>query len=329
MELRSMNQLHQGRPRVTIVTPVFNEQESLAAYEERVRSTLLDLPGYDVSIVLVDDGSSDRSWEMIADMCRRDARIRGLRLSRNFGSHAALAAGLHHATGDAIAILACDLQDPPEVVLQFLDQWRAGFQIVWGRRRTRADSGWRIWASKSFDFLTRRYAMPAGSKYTTGSFLLMDRRVLECYRQFHERRRVTFALVAWTGFRQAVVDYDRQARQQGQSAWKLKHLVAAAYDTFLGFSKVPFGFMTAIGAGMFCLSIPVCCYLLWCYVVGNPQPGWTSLMMALVMFFGLQFMFMSVLGEYLSRIYCEAVGRPIYFVGQDTCETQEHDRAAA
>ena len=315
--------------RVTVVTPVFNEEQTLSTYAERVRTTLFNQTDHDVRVLLVDDGSRDQSWSLIQDICRRDSRFQGLRLSRNFGSHAALAAGLHHATGDVVAILACDLQDPPEVVLQFLDEWRGGAQIVWGRRRTRADARWRIWASQTFDILTRRYAMPSGSKFTTGSFLLMDRRVLECYRQFHERRRVTFALVAWTGFRQAVVDYDRQARVAGQSAWKLKQLVSSAYDTFLGFSRVPFGFMTAIGAGMFFLSIPACLYLLWCYVTGNPQPGWTSLMMALTMLFGLQFMFMSVLGEYLSRIYCEAVGRPLYFVSQDTCEDQEQVRAAA
>ncbi len=307
---------------VTIITPVFNEEQTLAKYEARVRAVLLEQTEYDVRVLLIDDGSRDRSWELIEDICRRDPRFEGIRLSRNFGAHAALAAGLHHAQGDALAILACDLQDPPEAVLEFLAEWRTGAQIVWGRRRTRADSSWRVWASQCFAALTRRYAMPAGSKFTTGSFLLMDRRVLECYRQFSERRRVTFALVAWTGFRQAVVDYDRQARVGGQSAWKLKDLFGAAYDTFLGFSKVPFGFMTGIGAAMFFLSIPACVYLLWCYVTGNPQPGWTSLMMGLVMFFGLQFMFMSVLGEYLSRIYCEAVGRPLYFISQDTRASQ-------
>jgi dolichol-phosphate mannosyltransferase len=314
---------------VTIVTPVFNEEQTLLTFERRVRTTLLDGTDYEFRVLLVDDGSRDRSWELIEDLCRRDSRFEGIRLSRNFGAHAALAAGLHHATGEVLAILACDLQDPPEVVLEFLEQWRGGAQIVWGRRRTRADSRWRAWASRCFAALTRKYAMPAGSQFTTGSFLLMDRRVLECYRQFSERRRVTFALVAWTGFRQAVVDYDRQARVGGQSAWRLKDLFGAAYDTFLGFSKVPFGLMTVIGAGMFLLCIPACLYLFWCYFTGNPQPGWTSLMMALAMCFGLQFMFMSVLGEYLSRIYCEAVGRPLYFVSQATRESQEHDRAAA
>src|SRR5579859_785996 len=115
-----MNETSRRLPRVTVVTPVFNEEGSLEAYEQRVRSVLLGHPEYDVGVVLVDDGSHDRSWQMIAAICRRDRRFRALRLSRNFGSHAALAAGLHDATGEAVAILACDLQDPPEVVLQFL-----------------------------------------------------------------------------------------------------------------------------------------------------------------------------------------------------------------
>ena len=315
--------------KVTIVTPVYNEEQTLLKFEQRVRATLLDQTDDDVRVLLIDDGSGDRSWELIEDICRRDSRFEGIRLSRNFGAHAALAAGLHHAQGDVLAILACDLQDPPEIVLEFLAQWRQGAQIVWGRRRSRAESAWRVWASRGFAALTRRYAMPAGSRFTTGSFLLMDRRVLECYRQFSERRRVTFALVAWTGFRQSVVDYDRQARVGGQSAWTLKDMFGAAYDTLLGFSKFPFGFMTVIGAAMSLLCVPACIYLFWCYFAGNPKPGWTSLMMALAMLFGLQFMFMSVLGEYLSRIYCEAVGRPLYFVSQDTREDREDERAAA
>src|SRR5262249_62022069 len=160
------------------------------------------------------------------------------RLSRNFGSHVALSAGLMHAEGDAVALLACDLQDPPEVVFDFAARWREGARIVWGKRRTRADKAWRVAASKFFEWLTRRYAMPRGSQFTTGSFLLMDRKVLECFRQFQECNRITFALVAWTGFDQATVEYDRQPRRAGKSSWNWRGMLKAAYDTFLAFSKV-------------------------------------------------------------------------------------------
>jgi dolichol-phosphate mannosyltransferase len=318
-----------ARPRITIVTPVFNEAETLGRYEQTVRDILLSRSDCEFEILLVDDGSPDESWRLILDICRRNASFRALRLSRNFGSHIALAAALHHADGDAVAVLACDLQDPPEVVLEFLDRWQAGAKIVWGRRRTRDDQAWRIWTSRAFETLTRRYAMPAGSNFTTGSFFLIDRRVCECYCEFQERQRVTFAIVAWTGFDQAVVDYDRQRRQGGRSAWKISHMIRTAYDTFLAFSKVPFSMMTGIGAGMFACSVPFCAYLLVCWALGDPQPGWTSIMMALIMLFGLQFVLMSLLGEYLSRIYLESVRRPLYFISHDTRKHEEKQRAAA
>jgi dolichol-phosphate mannosyltransferase len=314
------------RPAITIVTPVFNEAENLLPYEQAVREQLMSHPDFEFRVLFVEDGSRDRSWDIICQISQRDQRFQGLRLSRNFGSHIALSAGLHHATGDAVAILACDLQDPPAVVLEFAQKWQRGAHIVWGKRRSRADPAWRVATSRFFEWLTRRYAMPRGSQFTTGSFFLMDRKVLEGFHQFRERNRVTFALVAWTGFEQATVEYDRQPRRAGVSSWKWRNLLKTAYDTFLAFSKLPFGVMTAVGAAMFLLSIPFSIYLVLCYVTGNPQPGWTSIMLALVMFFGLQFMFMSLLGEYLSRIFSEVVQRPLFFVSERTALVKEANR---
>jgi dolichol-phosphate mannosyltransferase len=313
------------RPLVTVVTPVFNEIDNLPRFEQAVREQLLDCPDVDFEVLFVEDGSKDDSWQAIQDVCRRDRRFRALRLSRNFGSHAALCAGLQHARGDAVAILACDLQDPPEVVLQFVQQWRAGARIVWGKRRTRADSWWRVRASRFFEGLMRRYAMPPGSRFTTGSFLLMDRRVLECYRQYQETNRITFALVAWTGFDQETVEYDRQARLAGTSRWPLHKLVRAAYDAFLSFSHVPFGLITGVGVGLFLLSAVLGVYLVLSWLLGDPKPGWVSTMLAVTFFFGMHFIFMSIQGEYLSRIYSEAVRRPVYFVS----ETSEQEHAGS
>src|SRR5439155_11334872 len=140
---------------------------------------------------------------------------------------------------------------------------------VWGWRRTRADKRWRIWASRFFEWILRRFAMPPGSRFTTGSFLLMDRRILECYRQFHETNRITFALVAWTGFEQAVVEYDRQARLAGTSKWKLHNMVRTAYDAFLAFSRVPFAFISAVGAALFLFSVLFGIYVVLCWLTGD------------------------------------------------------------
>ncbi|HEY5315089.1 MAG TPA: glycosyltransferase family 2 protein [Pirellulales bacterium] len=310
------------RPTVFIVTPVYNESAGLAAYERAVTETLLNRPEHDFRVVLVDDGSTDGSWAMIQGIAARDARFQGVRLSRNYGSHVALSAGIAHASGDAVAILACDLQDPPDVILEFLARWRQGAKIVWGKRRSRADGSWRVAASRIFEHLVRRYAMPRGSQFTTGSFLLMDRQVAACFRQYQEHNRITFALVAWTGFDQAVVPYDRQRRVAGQSGWKLHQMLKSAYDTFIGYCTLPIRIITLLGAAIFLLCIPLSAYFIGCWLLGNPQKGWTSLMLGVTFFFGLQFLLMGVLGEYLYRIYSEVLGRPLYFVSESTASQE-------
>jgi glycosyltransferase involved in cell wall biosynthesis len=307
-----------ARPRIAIVTPVFNEQECLPLYEQAVRERLLSRSDYDFDILFVDDGSQDRSWELICCICQRDSRFRGIRLSRNFGGHIADSAGLAHVDGDAVAILASDLQDPPEVILQFLEKWRAGAQIVWGRRRGRNDQTWRKFTSELFLKLVRRFAMPAGSKMTSGGFFLLDRKVLDSLLQFEERSRIVFALVAWTGFEQTVVEYDRGARAGGRSGWGLNRMIRSMYDVFIGFSLLPVRLMTLSGIAMFLLSVPWAAYMVINWWTSHPLPGWSSIMLALALLFGFQFLLMGIAGEYLYRIYTEVVHRPLYLISQET-----------
>ncbi|HUG79484.1 MAG TPA: glycosyltransferase family 2 protein [Burkholderiales bacterium] len=300
--------------RVTIITPVYNEEDSLPLYVETVRNVLLERSDVEFDVLLVDDGSSDRSWELIERACAADARFRGLRLSRNFGAHIALCAGFDAARADAVAILACDLQDPPETVLEFVAKWRAGADIVWGHRRERDDLLWRRLVSRLFEGAMRRYAMPRGSRFTTGSFLLADRKVVEAVQHMREHSRITFALVAWTGFRQEIVHYDRMRRRGGRSGWTFWRMVLAMYDAFVGFSLLPIRLTTALGIAVSLLNVPLAVYLVTRWLLGNPLPGYTSVMLVLTVFFGIQFLLMGLIGEYLYRIYLEAVQRPLYFV---------------
>jgi glycosyltransferase involved in cell wall biosynthesis len=305
-------------PRITIVTPVFNERENLPVYAVRIAETLLSRDDYDFRILFIDDGSTDQSWDAIIEICRDEPRCSGIRLSRNFGSHIALSAGFAAADGDAIVTLACDLQDPPEVVLEFLREWRGGAKIVWGRRRTRQDGAFRACASRAFHVLLKRFAMPKRSRFTTGSFLLADRLVVECFKQFQEQHRIVFAIVAWTGFDQAVVDYDRLPRAIGQSKWNFGQMLKTMYDAFIGFSVLPIRVMTFTGAAVFLLAIAILCYLTFSWITGHPAPGWTSQMLLLAFFFGLQFLLMGITGEYLYRIYAEVGRRPLYFISDRT-----------
>lgn len=320
-----------ARARLVVVTPVYNEEAGLAAYEAAVERSLLGRADLDVQVLLVDDGSADSSWRRIAELCRRRPEFIGLRLSRNFGPHVAIAAGVDHPAAqnaDAVAVLACDLQDPPETVLDFVAAWRDGADIVWGARRTRLDQRWRVWLSNAFFRAVRRWAMPRGSKFTTGSFLLMDRKVAACFRRFREHGRVTFALVAWTGFDQTVTQYDRQARRSGASGWSLGRLLGAAYDTFISFSDLPARLVTGLGVSVFVLSILFTVYLTATWMLTSVQPGWTGIMVAITTFFGLLFMMVGMLAEYLRRIFIESADRPLYFVSQATDESAVGESAA-
>lgn len=313
-----MSEFNHALPRVLILTPVFNEEAGLPEYERAVREVLLSRTDYRIEVLFIDDGSRDRSWELVTAICARDPRFRGIRLSRNYGSHLALSAGFAHADADCVATLACDLQDPPETILRFLERWRQGTRIVWGKRRTREDTGWRVLTSNIFYRLLQRFAMPPGSKFTTGSFLLLDRSVVECVRQFQETSRIVFALVAWTGFNQEVVEYDRKQRTTGKSGWNFSRMFKTMYDAFVGFSYLPIRLMTLIGASAVFVAALLAVYTVYGWLTQPVRPGWASTITVIAFFFGIQFVLMGVSGEYLYRIYLEAVKRPLYFVSDRT-----------
>lgn len=307
-------------PKLTVLTPVYNESDNIDRYVRGVEAVLFAHTDIDAGVLFIDDGSSDDSWRKIEQLAERSTRYSGLRLSRNFGAHLALAAGIDHVPADAdiIAILACDLQDPPTAIVEFVAEWRRGADIVFGSRRARGDSFWRKFASNSVETLLRRYAMPSGSNFRTGSFLLMDRQVLECFRQYRESNRITFALVAWTGFNQAVVEYDRAPRKAGLSGWSFSRLMNASYDVFIGFSPLPAKFLTFLGFLVFGASIISLLYLIAAWIFQSVQPGWTGIMVSITVFFGLVFMMLGMIVEYLYRIFIETKRRPLYFVSRIT-----------
>lgn len=312
-------------PRIAVITPLFNEEGGFAAYVAAIESVLLSRKDADYNIMLIDDGSRDRTWELILAQCRRSPRFRALRLSRNFGEHAAITAGLDLCDADAVVVLAADLQDPPETVVEFVDAWRRGAQVVWGHRKTRVDARGRVWASRLFLALFRRFAAQPDSKVTTGGFLLIDRRVVESLRQLREHSRLIFGLVAWSGFQQDIVYYDRQPRKAGKSGWSYGRMLAAMYDALVGFSSIVPRIVTFLGIVFSAIGVLSAIYFFINAIVGHPTvQGWAGLMVALSLFFGITFFILGMICEYLLRIYREASRRPIYFIAADTAE--ENDR---
>jgi dolichol-phosphate mannosyltransferase len=312
--------------KLALITPVFNEVENLDRYADEVRSTLVSHADLDLVVLFVDDGSTDGSWQVITRITKDDPRFRGIRLSRNFGSHVAIGAGFDHLEDDvdAAVVLAADLQDPPETVLEFVERWRDGAEIVWGRRTTRLDSRWRVLASRIFHRMLRRHAMPPGSKFTTGSFFLIDRKVIDAVTRFAETNRITFALVAWTGFEQDVVEYSRRKREAGVSGWSFTDMIRAFYDAFVGFSGLPIKLMERAALLSFFVAFGLAAYVVIAALIRETRvPGWTSQMLLLAVFFGVQFWLIAILGQYLARIHREVVRRPLYFVSRDTSMNEE------
>ncbi|WP_316229335.1 glycosyltransferase family 2 protein [Bradyrhizobium sp. SZCCHNR1070] len=307
-----------SRPRLLVITPVYNEAANLDRYVAETTRTLGTSENTDIRFLLIDDGSADGSWAKIEQICRDNPAFSGLRLSRNFGAHLALTAGMDHVGPDVdvVATLAADLQDPPDTVLRFLTEWRKGASIVWGRRRTRRDHGWRRLVSMLFENLIRRYAMPRGSKFTTGSFFLADRRVVDCFKEMRESARVTFALIAWTGFDQAVVDYDRASRTAGKSGWTFGRMIHAFYDVVMSFSQMPARVLTTVGLATSALSGAALIYLVGIWLFSEVQPGWTGIMATMTLFFGVLFLMLGIISEYLYRILLETKKRPLYFVAR-------------
>jgi glycosyltransferase involved in cell wall biosynthesis len=317
-------------PTVQILTPLYNEEKCFDIYVETVERILLSRPDVDYRCLLVDDGSTDGTWELIQQQCRASPRFRGLRLSRNFGAHTAETAGLDLCDADAVAILSADLQDPPEAILSFVEAWRQGADVVFGCRRMREDSRWRVLTSKMFEVLLRRFAMPHGSKFATGGFLLMDRKVVECVRQMREANRLIFGLVAWTGFRQTVVEYDRQRRAAGRSAWSIGRMVKSMYDGLIGFSATIPRAVTLLGAFFSLIGFIAALYFLLNAVFFATLPGWSTIMVVMSLFFGIVLLILGMICEYLLRIYVETTRRPLYFIAADTddelgCGHRQHD----
>ncbi|HEV3140609.1 MAG TPA: glycosyltransferase family 2 protein [Vicinamibacterales bacterium] len=302
-------------PLVSIVVPVFNEEANLQRFHDAVSAVMLSIAECDWEFVFVDDGSRDRSFGVVEALRSRDNRVTALRFARNFGSHVAIAAGIDYCHGDCAVIMAADLQDPPEVLREFVDRWREGYDVVWGARSGRDDGALRGWFMKAFYAAVRRFAIPNYPKGGTGSFCLISRKVVETFRQCTERNRLTFGLIAWSGFREIQVPYHRPSRAAGSSSWTFGRLVKSAIDTFISFSFLPIRAISYFG-----LVVSFISFVFGFYVIinklayGTSVQGWTSVMLAVLLLGGVQLTMIGVLGEYLWRILDETRGRPLYVI---------------
>jgi glycosyltransferase involved in cell wall biosynthesis len=309
-------------PELSVVVPVYNEEESLDALYTALHALLSSL-GIAFEVVMVNDGSRDRSREMLAGIAERDGRFRAIHFSRNFGHQAAVTAGLRYARGRAIVVMDADLQDPPELLGQMLARWREGYHVVYAQRVKRHRETWfkRSMAFAYYRLLQRLTDVEIPSD--TGDFCLMDRKVVDLLNSMPERNRYIRGLRAWIGFRQIAIPFERPPRFAGEVKYTFWKSLGLAVNGIVSFSKVPLRLATYLG-----LFVSAASFLLGIYFIVEklrgelPVRGWASTVVIILFLGGIQLLTIGVVGEYLSRIYDEVKKRPMYVVS-DVDERQD------
>lgn len=303
-----------ARPTLSLVLPLFNEEEVIAELHKRVL-LFLDTLGLSTEVIFVNDGSKDRTFEMLRALAAKEPRYRIVSFARNFGHQKAITAGVDHAEGDAVVVMDGDLQDPPEVVLEMVDRWREGFDVVYGRRRSReGETLFKLITAKAFYRLFAAM-IPIEVPLDTGDFRLMSRRVVVALRELREAHPFVRGMVAWLGFRQTAVLYDRPGRFAGETKYPLRKMLRFALDGITSFSVLPLRLSTYLGVAM---SVFAVAYGLWAVIaralLNSTVPGWTTTVFLVALVSSVQLPMIGILGEYVGRIYEEVKRRPLYVV---------------
>ena len=298
------------------MVPVYNEAEVIGLFYERTVSALTALAGCDYELLFVDDGSQDDSYRQLAAYADKNPRVRVVKFSRNFGHQIAITAGIDHARGDCVVVIDADLQDPPEVIASMIDQWRAGFDVVYGVRSDRAgENAMKLMTAKAFYRLLQRLTnieIPAN----VGDFRLMSRRTVDELNQLREKDRFVRGLVSWIGFKQTGVEYSRDKRYAGVTKYPYRKMIKFAFDGISSFSTVPLklatwtGYLAALLAVMYLLSVFIQ------KLLGYTVDGWATIMVAMLFLGSVQLICLGILGEYLGRIFNEVKPRPMYIIEQ-------------
>jgi dolichol-phosphate mannosyltransferase len=302
---------------ISIVVPCFNEQEVFVETNRRLNSVMSQLPNdlYQYEIIYVNDGSTDQTLSLIKQALSEDKHLKCLSFSRNFGHQIAITAGLDACKGDAAVVIDADLQDPPSVILEMIKQWEQGYDVVFGKRKDReGESSFKLLTAKYFYKLINRLS-DVDIPRDTGDFRLMDRNALNQFLLMRESYRFVRGMVAWIGFNQTFVEYDRESRFAGQTKYPLKKMLRLASDAILSFSNTPLKIATFVG---FITSIAAFIGIIYSLYVRlftkSWVDGWAFLMIAILLIGGIILIVLGVIGEYVGRIYGEIKHRPLYIV---------------
>ncbi len=302
--------------KISVVIPMYYEEEVALECYKRVKKAIDSIENYENEIVFVNDGSKDKTLEILEKISKKDESVKVLSFSRNFGHQAAVTAGLKYVTGDAIVIIDADMQDPPELIKDMIKLWEEGNQVVYAKRKKRkGESAFKLLTAKMFYKILNGLS-DIDIPRDTGDFRLVDRKVVEVLNEMPEHNKFLRGLFCWIGFKQVPFEYEREERFAGKTKYPLKKMLKLAGDGIISFSSKPLKIVGALGVFSIIISILILIYALASYIfkLNNLSAGWTSIMVTVTFFSGIQLLSIWIMSEYIARIYEEGKSRPEYII---------------
>lgn len=302
--------------KLSIVIPMYYEEEVVNECYTRLEKVVTNLEGYEYEIIFVNDGSKDKTLELLMEIAKDNKNVKIVSFARNFGHQAAVTAGLKEVTGDAILIIDADLQDPPELIPEMLKLWEEGNEVIYGERKSReGESKFKLFTASMF-YKTLNALSDVEIPKNTGDFRLVDRKVVDTINSMPEHNKFLRGLFSWVGYKQYAFKYERKERFAGETKYPLKKMLKLAADGIIGFSTKPLKILGGLGIISIFISFLILVYALLSFIFSwnNLIEGWTSLMVAITFFAGVQLLSVWVLSEYIGRIYDETKRRPEYVI---------------
>ena len=305
-----------NKPVVSVVVPVYNEIEVIGLFYDRVHKAMKQCDGMAYELIFIDDGSKDGSYEKLIALTQGDADSKVIKFSRNFGHQIAITAGIDLAKGDAVVVIDADLQDPPEVINEFVAKWRAGYDVVYGVREKReGESKMKLLTAAVFYRLLHRI-IKLDIPVDVGDFRLMSRRVVDSFKSLKEKDRFVRGLVSWIGFKQIGVPYSRDRRYAGETKFPYRKMIKFAFDGITSFSNVPLKMASWLGYFTSFLALLYLCSVFVQKALGETVQGWATIMVGMLFLGGVQLISLGIIGEYVGRIFNEVKQRPLYVVDE-------------
>ena len=300
---------------ITLLIPVYNEESVLPQLFKRLDEFTKNTPNYQFEFLFINDGSTDKSFSIIAEQSKKDSRISYINLSRNFGKEIAMIAGIDHVKSDALVIIDADLQDPPEIIQEMISHWEDGYDDVYARRNNRQGETWLKKKTSQWYYRILQKSTNIPIQIDTGDFRLLDRRCIEALQKFRESQRNTKAIFSWIGYKKKEIFYDRDPRLSGQTKWNYRKLLNLAIDGITSFTTAPLRMATIFGFIISLIAFIWIIYLLVRPLFGvSTGAGYSSLMAVILFLGGVQLLSLGIIGEYVGRIFIETKNRPLYLI---------------